>query len=233
MDEPIKVSSDPLHGESFQHEAYGVAQLHRYSGTKDLFMVDYPQAHFMGLSIHLASLTRNLSNDWVHPRETIVEVEFSEVQWARFISSAGEGAGVPCTLNLYRDPKTGDFKRPEMHSRPIPKAELFADEVTQTAKDASNALNSAIAKAELMANGGALKKGDLNELRGALAKAKMELGANLPFVVQQAEEAIGHSVEAAKGEIDAYQQFATARLGRLALAEKLMLPEPSVKEVVK
>lgn len=217
---PPTKTDEASRGVKFDHPSYGVVKASRISGQTDLFMVDYPQRHYIGISVETATHRRDLSNDWVFGEREIVHFYMSEVQWARFVASIGDGGGVPCTLYNYRDPGTGKTILTAMHQSHQSRSALFAEEVEETARDATGALDKALAKAREMVDGGPAKKSDLKVLVDAIETAQRELGANLPFVIKQAGEAIETAVESAKGEIDAYQQFAVAKLGRLALAER-------------
>lgn len=120
--------------EEIEHPAFGMIHASRISGQRNLFMVDYPQGHFVRLTIAPATLIRDLSNDWVHSRAyPLIEVDLSEVQWARMISSMNT-TGVPCTLNQYADPKhPGNVEeRPKMPENHVGKAPTFKREVEDT-----------------------------------------------------------------------------------------------------
>lgn len=81
------------------HPAFGVATVTRGQGTgRTLFQSDLQHTQTITLSVHTATRGRDLNRDWVHPRETLVEIEMSLAQWGALISSAGIGSGVPVTL---------------------------------------------------------------------------------------------------------------------------------------
>lgn len=81
------------------HPAFGVAVVTRgHGGPMSLFQSDVQHQEFITLSIHRAERTRDLSHDWVHPREELVEVRLSLAQWGALVSSIGLGSGVPVTI---------------------------------------------------------------------------------------------------------------------------------------
>lgn len=202
------------------HSAFGQIAVSHISGQGNLFMVDYPQSHFMRLRISTASLKRTLSNDWVYADREIIEVDMSEVQWARLIS-APNTTGVPCTLHHYRDPVTGEHTRPQMPDEHAASAEVFAAEVKKDAQVAARNIKTALEYLETLQKGGPVKKSDLAKLHNLLYHANMELAENLAFVVQQAEEAIQTATEHGKAEVDAHIDYALSRLGERALGERL------------
>lgn len=230
MSEPTKTPDEgPLGGAVFEHPAYGAITLNRVTGRKELFMVDYPQGHFIRLELHTASHRRSLSNDWVHPEEMIATVDLSEVQWARLLCSLGQGAGVPCTLDMYQKPGTGKFLRPGLTHSSLPKGELFADEVREAANDAAKRLDKAIARAADMIKSERPGMTELRKLAEDLRMARQELQSNIPFVMKCAEEQIESAIESAKAEVEAYNAHATQRLGRAALAEQLSTDRPTLQ----
>lgn len=81
------------------HPAFGVVTVHRGSGTRvALFQSDVLHQETVTLAIRGATRVRYLNSDWVHPTETIVEVEVSLAQWGAIVSSVGLGSGVPVTI---------------------------------------------------------------------------------------------------------------------------------------
>lgn len=81
------------------HPAFGVAIVTRGQGTpRTLFQSDLQHNETITLRIETAERDRDLHRDWVHPRESIVEVEMSLAQWGALVSSIGLGSGVPVTI---------------------------------------------------------------------------------------------------------------------------------------
>jgi len=204
-----------------EHEAFGKISLSRVSGEANLFMVDYPQGHFVTLTVKGARLGRRGASDYVYSQEMICELSLSEVQFARLISSMNTD-GVPCTLNYYTDPKTGKFIAPKLPEKHAADKETYVDDVKNRAKATATGVNDALAQVEtLLKTPGSIRKGDLENIRELLYHANMQLDANLPYVVESAEEAIETASESAKGEIEAHAAFVLDRLGREALGERL------------
>ena len=202
-----------------KNKAFGLISAGRVSGNQNLFMVDYPQDHYIRLTVSNAILHREYSNDFTYEEGAIVEIYLSEVQWARLLSSMNS-QGVPCTLRRYRG-EDGEYIDPKMPDSHVGKTETFLKEVQETADDAAKALVDAIAAVNTALEGKTIKKGDMESIKELLRKAKQELDANLPFVVKQAEEAIETAIEAGKAEISAHAEFALVKVGERALGEKM------------
>lgn len=101
--EPVKreVSTGPGGGESVQetHPAFGLASVTRSTGTSTpLFQSDVLHNTTVHLTISGAERGRHLNRDYVHGRESIVELEMSMAQWGALVSSVGIGSGVPVTI---------------------------------------------------------------------------------------------------------------------------------------
>lgn len=81
------------------HPAFGVASVTRSQGTpRTLFQSDLQHNHTINLTISGAKRRRDLNSDFVHPADSIVEVEMSLAQWGALVSSMGIGSGVPVTI---------------------------------------------------------------------------------------------------------------------------------------
>lgn len=201
--------------------AFGQIRIGSRSGGKNLFMVDYPQGHYINLEISLATLYRRGAADWVHANKEIISVSLSEVQFARLITSTNT-EGVPCTLERYRDPQTGEWQNPKLPDKHGASTETFAEDVKARAKASAEGLKSALATVEaLIKTPGSIRKGDLEPLRDALYHANMQLGSNLPYVVECAENAINVAAESGKAEIEAHADYVLDRIGRQALGAHL------------
>lgn len=84
----------------FRHPSFGVVTLSRYSGDQKLFMSPINTAGGMSIRVHAADLSHDvgLGIDRVYPGPALLEFSMSFTQFAEWITSAGVGAGVPCTL---------------------------------------------------------------------------------------------------------------------------------------
>ena len=101
---PVTVTEDS-HGSRdatrTTHPAFAQITASRVSGHSILYGSDFDHNHYVTISISRSELCRNLSNDWYHSREELIEVALSEAQWATFVSSMNQGSGVACTLQHF------------------------------------------------------------------------------------------------------------------------------------
>lgn len=63
-----------------------------------LFDSEIAHNHYVTVTVRRCSRKRDLNHDWIHSRQTLMEVAMSHAQWGAFVSSFGEGNGVPATL---------------------------------------------------------------------------------------------------------------------------------------
>jgi hypothetical protein len=175
------------------HPAFGQIRLSRASGRQALYGSDFEHQHFVILEICGSELHRSLSNDWHHQTRHKIEINMSEAQWATFVSSMGQGGGVPCTISYDHEGMKPGITLPD-------RREQFkgeADEVTARAVKALEQLD-----AEL--EGMSLPKGKTAAIRSSLTTARRALDNALPFVADQFSEHIERTVEKAKVEIHGY-----------------------------
>lgn len=67
------------------------------TGTR-LFDSEITHSRFVRVSVHRCTRKRDLNRDWLHNTKLLCEFDMSEAQWGAFVSSFGDGGGVPATL---------------------------------------------------------------------------------------------------------------------------------------
>jgi hypothetical protein len=96
----------PFRGEvEVTHPAFGMLGVTRWTSSAAVRMFGSDMGHGGGVTLTLqtASTRRGLSRDWHHAERIVAELTMSESQWARLVSSIGQGEGVPVTLVKCRD----------------------------------------------------------------------------------------------------------------------------------
>ena len=191
-----------------RHPSYGVVSVSRIQGSQSLFMSPFTHQHSMRLTIARAVKYRGLSNDrsGTAGEARLLEIGLSEAQWARLLSSVGNGEGVPCTLAY-----VGGQQMPECPAQV--EVEKFHADVKRDMDDAASALLQAEELAEALLNDKAPTKAKREELLSAVRRARAELTSGLPFVAQQLRERMEHIVAEGKTEIEAFAQRTLQRVG--------------------
>lgn len=159
------------------HDSWITVRANRIQTTgQHLFQSDIVHREYVCVTISSCSRTRDLKHDWVHSEDTLLEFNLSMAQWGAFVSSFGQGGGVPATLGFVgKQMPVGDefgYIAGSTHEArlavSIAEVRNAADEMLESVTEAQEALSEAIA-------------------RNAGRKEMKELGRNLEIAVQNAK----------------------------------------------
>lgn len=201
------------------HPSYGMISASRVSGQTALFGVDYPQGHFITLTISRGEVERSLGREWFYGRNEMIQVAMSEVQWARMIASMNT-SGVPCTLQ--RAWENGKYERVEQPPAHMADAVVQKEEVAKVGREVSAGLDKAASMIdELMKPNAKISKSKISELEKLVRSAQAGLESSLPFYVKQAQEAVEGATEQGKAEVSAYADHVVSELGKSSLEKEL------------
>ncbi|UTC29691.1 hypothetical protein BAJUN_00610 [Bajunvirus bajun] len=211
---------DEMMGDKIESPAFGTVSINRISGSRNLFMVDYPVDSFIRITFKTAELRQRSGHDTVFSDREVASVDLSEVQFARLIASPNT-MGTPCTYHNYRDPLSGEFLSPIIPDRHVADGETFRKAIEDKARTAMAKVTEAHAILSEAMKGGSIRKGDIQKALDTLAGAQREGVANLAYVVHSAHETIDTAIEHGKANFDAHVDFSLTRLGREALGERI------------
>lgn len=199
--QPKLVKENKLHGDTYQHPAFGQITVSRVSGSMNLYGSELQHRGFVSIRIHTSELVRNLHQDWHHPREAFVEVALSEHQWAAFVSSFQSGSGVPCTIRSGPKDLSNWERKPEITL--MNKHEMAQKELKDSAKDLTERMEKGLAALSALAEGkGAVSKTEFKTILKDLGLATGAVVHNLPFHVEQHKEMMENHVQAARSEVE-------------------------------
>lgn len=206
------------------HPSFGVAVVNRVTSTgTTLFQSDLVHHEFVVLRIHGAKRIRDLSRDWVHAGEEIVEVEMSLAQWASLVSSFGVGGGVPVTITRRQGVMVeGAVHRPRM-AESLSEVRAAADRVLSNVRTAVATFKEAFER-------GATKKRQRALLDDVERLAEQATG-NAEFVTKQMESHVEKVVTQAKADIEGMVERHAIALGidpesTRAFADHMLEREP-------
>lgn len=208
-------------GTKVEHPAFGMIGYSHRQGETNLFQVDYPQGHYITLRLYTAVNHEDESQDRPMAREMLAQVSMSEVQWASFIANPNRGDGVPCTLDYYHDPRTGEFLSPKITTADMSRVEKSRQKIAERADGVTDKVAVALAEVERMLAGGPIKKSEMQGVKDILFKAAQDLHQNIPYLVERIDETIDGAVADGKAQVDAHADFVIRRLGERALGERL------------
>lgn len=216
--EPKLIRTNPVHGDVYEHDAYGmVSYSHLSGGVGQLVGSELKHSHSIMLTIHSARKTRNLNRDWFTPEKQLINIEMSAQQWATFVSTPN-CSGVPCTLR--RRAAQDGLRECDGIAEPN-RDELFTKEIDQDAQKVIEGLQAEIEILnKLVESNTPLKKRDLKESISNLEHVIQTVTSSLPFVIESHKEVMEKNVQAAKTEIEAVLTDAIYNRGLEALTGK-------------
>lgn len=208
MARPIEEPTVDDRGEE-HHPAFGVAAISRSQGSKrTLFQSDLQHNHTINLTISGAKRKRDLNSDWVHPDESIVEVEMSLAQWGALVSSMGIGSGVPVTIR--RRPADKSVSTTELPYEPRMITNL--EEVHTTTKKTLSEVQAAFDELDEAIESKAGVK-VIREKRRNLRFAIANAGPNAEHAVKSLIRAGDKVVNQARADVEAHVLQAAALTG--------------------
>lgn len=172
-----------------EHPAFGLIGVSRESSTGTaLFDSDIEHRQVVTVQLRAAVRSRDLHRDWVHARETIVEVQFSEAQWASFVSSSGLGDGVPCTIRFKDGALVPGFPIAPRLALTLEEASTAAEHAFEQIKEAMEAFDALSSKAPA-----AERRAALAALRTAIRNAVPNVDYASKKLVENAEAVVARS----------------------------------------
>lgn len=204
--------------EPVTHPSFGCLTLVRASGSQRLFGTPFRHHTMISITLHRAVEHRSLSRTWhstVGAGPAIAEIRMSEAQFARFITSASVGEGVPCTLAEVEGERMPLV--PETNE-----VEEFHHDAKRALASAGRKITEAIDKVKALLAKPNLAKRDREELLSLLRSVGMAFTDSVPFTLEQFGARMEKIVEEGRIEIEAAAEGAALRLG---------LPVESVRPV--
>lgn len=177
-----------------EHPSYGMITVTRAQvGGRGLalFGSDAMHHHCVNVEIRNAKRKRDLSTEWYHGDKTLNSFMMTEGQWARFVSSFGDGNGTPVTFRYTES----NLKIPPCPD-PIPIITPFDADITERANLIKNAAQNAKSKvAELLASKKPATKAELGTIAGLLDTLLTNVHSNLGFVEKCFKEKMQHHLD--------------------------------------
>lgn len=211
----------------FRHPAYGTVEVSHPMGGSDVYFgsrVEHQSR--VCVTINTGSLKRDLSNDWIHSEKLLLELEFTDAQWARFVSSHS-GRATPCTFRRY--PKgaleNGLEIVPGIAGDPDARPS-FSEEMRETLRKEVADLRDAVKRMDAMLESGKLGKKELQDIRNNVARGAERVASNGGFVAEQFTEHMETVVSDARIEIEATMHNTIQTIGLDAVKRMRELSGP-------
>jgi hypothetical protein len=191
------------------HPSYGRIMVSRSQGGPGvLFGSSVEHHHSIRLTVTRASVGRSLHHDWVRGEDELVEVDMTEAQFARMVTSVGLGEGTECTLRYVMGERMPDPPRRDAREK-----------VKQEFRDRLRSLADRTRKQEAVAREllekKSLSKADRAVILSAIGLVIRELTDSLPFMEKAFYEATEKTTDQAKGEIEAFLALALQKAAQV------------------
>ncbi|WP_284161803.1 hypothetical protein [Burkholderia pseudomallei] len=185
------------------HPAYGVISLSRPSGgSQEMFGSDLKHNSRVTLTINRAVEHRSLNTSWIHDKKELIEIDMTEHQWAKFVSSSGMSP-TPCTLRHAPEEGFKLERLPEIMNQSNAKEKASAEFSERIAKQVDGGAEVLEKLSVLIANGKA-NKSQLIELLSAANNSFGRLKTDAVFAIECFEEDMERIVESGRTEIEAH-----------------------------
>lgn len=161
-----------------------------------LFDSEIRHQHFISVKVERTERRRDLKRDWFYNTKILMKLEMSQAQWGAFVSSFGDGGGVPATLRYL----TGVGHVPEA----VPtesRLQVSAREVREAGDGAVEGIQLAYAELQAAFDSGAGKK----EVRELLRNLKFKIAAgpaNMEFAAKSLTEHVENVITKARADIE-------------------------------
>lgn len=211
------MSRNPKH---YEHPSYAMIQFTRGMGTRSRRLFG------SSLKSHYATIRMTVTQAfWEHDlhedryfdagKKRLIEVEMSAAQFAELITSMNVGSGVPCTLN-YFNAKVGVDGFIEEPPDVETEVERVKSNFEADLKGMEATMRERRKEIEKLAD--KLPAKSKEQLRVALDVMIQQLTSNIPFILEQFNEASERVVTSAKHDIEAFAMHALRAAGLEALA---------------
>lgn len=204
------------------HPSFGLISVNRITGHATLFGSPIEHQSYIRISIQRAYQKRSLSEDKYYATNPIIEVDLSESQFARMITSPNQGDGEPCTLRrISENGKLVGIPSPP----PDDLSRNFHEDVKKDVAEAAQNIKNLYDKVSAIFKSKAtIGKNDRSDILQDIQLCLQQVESNMPFVLSQFQEHIENQVDNAKNEIDAFLKNRAMQLGMQALGEKSVFP---------
>lgn len=195
---PIEYTDIIVHEDGTEeHESWLMIRANNISSAPGavLFDSEIQHQHYIYVSISRCTRRRQLNRDWKHATKLILEMSMSQAQWGAFVSSFGNGSGVPATLTFL----DGQGMVPQ-----APRESHF-DKSHQEVKDAGNKALEEITESYENLRAAFEMKSGRREMAGCIRDLEIRLKnapLNMEFAAKSLTEHVENVVTKARADIE-------------------------------
>ena len=196
------------------HPSYALLRFSKVSGQANLFESEINHQHYISMTISTADVNEEDSYRSYSPKEQLIEISMSEMQFSRAITSMNYASGVPVTLhriegNLLPEPP---MKKSEL--------ELHRDRLDRVKDQIRDVVDNPLSKLrEWRENKKRPTLKEMDQLIHDMECLRNNAGSNAEFAHTLLQEAMEDQVAASKTELDGYIRHAITSAGLQNIAD--------------
>lgn len=202
--------------EKYRHPSYGQIRFARIQGHQRFYGSELEQDHYIQLEICQSSVEKDLSNDWYHAENELIQVRMTSNQFAEMITSLNH-EGIPCTIEYLCGEKIDPLPNIEN------KKELTHRQFRERLDSLSEKLSNIRSEIYEITKKTKLSKDDLRRIQINSDILVQEVTSNIPFFGECFQEHMDKIVIEAKTEIEAAIQHKINMLGLTELHKQNQL----------
>lgn len=199
----------------FEHESYGMVSLSRIQGGIGRLFGSSLESQHTAVRLRIARGVRQheLGRDWYYAKEELIEVELSAAQFAELITTMNVGSGIPCTIRHVLGERRAD----------PPEEPTEVEEVRESFREKAQRVGERLAAlaGEVDAVLAKVPKKVREDVQGKLRSFITEVSSNMPFMVDQFQEATEKVIAHAKAEVDAFITHNVVAEGLRSITDRL------------
>lgn len=197
----------------FEHPSYGIISVSKCNSYgKELFGANIPVNSFIKIKISTAILSRQTDRDLFEPKDGLIEVLLSPIQWAELLTNMNT-LGVACTISYVQGEGLISFKPYE--NRIEESIKRFEVEMS------SNDSHEYISKLKSIVDESRLSQKAKKEMVHYLNIIDGRVKGTAEFYIQEFQRNADKVVSSAKAEISAYKESILGDLGQQKFIELL------------
>jgi hypothetical protein len=218
----FKPYSSDRFGDHYRHPTFGTISIGRsHGGDIPLFGSSILHNETIRLKISRAELGRDLNRDWIHSKETLIEVEMSPTQFADAITSLNAGDGNPVTIRYIA--KNEGENLTNVHPPYQNKVSQFNQEFKKDMAEYGKMFDETLKLAE--------QTHAQKRLIERIKTLKGHITNSIPLINESFSEQMEQTVKEAKGEVEAFVTHTVQAYGLDAIRKQApQLPEANTIE---
>lgn len=210
--------------EKEEHPSFGMVSFSRRTGNPGRLFGSSLRTHesYVTLAVKTAVRIHSHGHDRYYggTRGDLVEVDLSASQFAELLTTMNVGLGVPCTIRWVNEKRVPS---------PPEEIELEADKVRSTFKKDMGKIGAKIEverkKVQEILSKKSLSQADRKSIVDIFNTMTMNVVSNIPFMLEQFEEAAERVVQSAKAEVDSFVTSNVIAAGLRSLTENPQVPQ--------